>query len=366
MTFANAKGTAANAGDNADIDTENIGAALWMKQRATSGVDKAAPRVWLTHCVFDGNKTATTSGSHKYEGGSAINIVHGAVYADQCIFKNNYDNTRNGCVKFSGADDFSKYQAYLFLNECYFSNNIVGNNNVNGGSVIMQNRKGGLLGMYNCTLHGNNPEGKVSVPILLIKSAIIANTTIVDDCSGNPIRFREEGRDYDNQFIFANNIILQETGTKIKNSASLTINDGAPNYRLAMKGGNLFGKFNSQYYPNSDYFTIVEANEYAGYMYSDLDGANFSDNVLKWNGTMNSGATICNYMSKEIMINDVLKSADINDSDDNVTFSITGSNGDESFAGFYTWLNSIGAIDKDATGATRPDTGWTPGAYQAQ
>lgn len=366
VTFANAKGTAANAGDNADIHTENIGAALWMKQSATSGVDKAAPRVWLTRCVFDGNKTATASGSHKYEGGSAINIVHGAVYADKCVFKNNYDNTRNGCVKFSGADDFAKNQAYMFLNECYFTNNTVGNNNVNGGSVIMQNRKGGLLGMYNCTLNGNNPNGTVNVPILLIKSAIIANTTIVDDCSGNPIRFREESRDYDNQFIFANNIILQEKSDAVKNSVSLTINGGAPNYKLTMRGGNLIGKFNSTYYPNSTYITTVVDNEYTGYKYSDLDGANFTGNVFRWNGTLNDGTTTCNYMSKETMVNDVLKSSDINDSDNNVTFSITGSNGDETYAGFYTWLDSIGAIDKDAAGSTRPATGWTPGAYQAQ
>lgn len=366
VTFTKALGTAENAGDNADIDAENIGAALWMKQKTTSGADKAAPRVWLTRCIFDGNKTATVSGSHKYEGGSAINIAHGAVYADKCIFKNNYDNTRNGCVKFSGADDFTKNQAYLFLNGCYFTNNTVGNNNVNGGSVIMQNRKGGLLGMYNCTLNGNNPNGTTNVPILLIKSAIIANTTILDDCTGNPIRFREESRDGDNQFIFANNIILQENSDAVKNSVSLTINGGAPNYKLTMRGGNLIGKFNSTHYPNSTYVTTVVDNEYTGYKYSDLDGANFTGNVFRWNGTLNNGATTCNYMSKEIMINDVLKSSDINDSDDNVTFSTTGNNGDETFAGFYTWLNSIGAIDKDATGATRPDTGWTPGAYQAQ
>jgi hypothetical protein len=227
----------------------------------------------------------------------------------------------------------------------------------------MQNRKGGLLGMYNCTLNGNNPNGTANIPILLIKSAIIANTTIIDDCTGNPIRFREESRDYDNQFIFANNIILQKSADKAKNSMSLTISK-APNYRLAMKGGNLFGVFNSKNYPNSTYIKTEEANEYAGYKYSDLDGANFTENVFKWNGTLNNGGVTCSYMSQETMINDVLKSSDINDSDENVTFSITGSNGDESFAGFYTWLNSIGAIDKDATGASRPATGWTPGAYQ--
>lgn len=366
VTFTKALGTAADAGDNADIHAENIGAALWMKQKTTSGVDKAAPRVWLTRCIFDGNKTATVSGSHKYEGGSAINIAHGAVYADKCVFKNNYDNTRNGCVKFSGADDFTKNQAYLFLNGCYFTNNTVGNNNVNGGSVIMQNRKGGLLGMYNCTLNGNNPNGTTNVPILLIKSAIIANTTIIDDCTGNPIRFREENRDIDNQFIFANNIILQESGDGVKKSISLT-NKNAKNYKLAMMGGNLFGTFNvgdGKHYANIEAITTVEANEYAGYKYSDLDGANFTENVFKWNGTLNNGGVTCSYMSQETMINDVLKSSNINDSDENVTFSITGNNGDETYAGFYTWLNSIGAIDKDATGASRPATGWTPGAYQ--
>ena len=98
--------------------------------------------------------------------------------------------------------------------------------------------------------------------------------------------------------------------------------------------------------------------------YSDLDNASFSNNMFMWNGTLNNGATTFAYMSKAIMETNVLKSENIND--ESFTFSITGSNGDESFAGFYTWLNSIGAIDKDATGATRPDTGWTPGAYQAQ
>ncbi len=229
----------------------------------------------------------------------------------------------------------------------------------------MQNRKGGLLGMYNCTLNGNNPDGTANVLVLLIKSAIIANTTIIDDCTGNPIRFREENRNFDNQFMFANNIILQETSDDVKKSMSLTINNASA-YKLAMKGGNLYGTFNStDYYPNSAYITTNEESEYHSLKYSDIDNPSFSDNVFKWDGTLNSGATTCNYMSKEIMVDDVLKSSDINDSDKQVTFSITGNNGETSFAGFYTWLNSIGAIDKDATGATRPATGWTPGAYQA-
>jgi hypothetical protein len=82
-----------------------------------------------------------------------------------------------------------------------------------------------------------------------------------------------------------------------------------------------------------------------------------------WNGTFNDGTSTFAYMSKSIM-EGVLKSKKVND--ESFTFSITGKNGEETYAGFYTWLDSIEAIDKDATGATRPATGWTPGAYQAQ
>ena len=364
VTFANATSTASPATDM-NIHTEWVGAALYMKQAATSGVDKAAPRVWLTRCVFDGNETNDTADNNAYGGGSAINLIHGAVYVDNCVFTNNHDNQGNGCIKLSGNKDYNKCQAYAFFNACVFTGNTVDLESVNRGAVILQNRQGALLGMYNCTLYNNTTDdgsGKISVH--LDRSAIIANCTIAENTGGRyPIRFRAEGGNGDINYILANNIVLH-TADAVKHSFALKRSSSVSGLRVYFKGGNLFGTFNSTSYPNSTYITTNVDNEYTGYKYSDLGGATFTDNVFRWNGTLNNGATICNYMSKEIMINDVLKSSDINDSDDNVTFSITGSNGDESFAGFYTWLNSIGAIDKDATGATRPDTGWTPGAYQ--
>ena len=366
VTFANATSTASPATDM-NIHTEWVGAALYMKQAATSGVNKAAPRVWLTRCVFDGNETNDTADNNVYGGGSAINLIHGAVYVDNCVFTNNHDNQGNGCIKLSGNKDYNKCQAYAFFNACVFTGNTVDLESVNRGAVILQNRQGALLGMYNCTLYNNTTDdvsGKISVH--LDRSAIIANCTIAENTGGRyPIRFRAEGGNGDINYILANNIVLH-TADAVKHSFALKRSGSVSGIRVYFKGGNLFGTFNSTSYPNSTYITTVVDNEYTGYKYSDLGGATFTDNVFRWNGTLNNGATICNYMSKEIMINDVLKSSDINDSDDNVTFSITGSNGDESFAGFYTWLNSIAAIDKDATGATRPDTGWTPGAYQAQ
>ena len=250
---------------------------------------------------------------------------------------------------------------------CLFKGNDLRSPTVNGG-VVAHHRKGALLGMYNCTFYENLSTGGNCIH--LDKSAIIANCTIVNNCySQYPLRFRAESGKNDNQFILANNILLQ-THSEVKNSMAIKMStkgtsDGR-SFRLYMNGGNLYGNLSSDYFTNTTYTTIDTQNEYAGKTYSDFDNPSFADNVFKWDGTLNEGAVECNYMSKEIIINDVLRSADINDSDENVTFSITGNNGDETFAGFYTWLNSIGAIDKDATGAIRPATGWTPGAYQAQ
>ena len=367
VTFANALGTSITAEDT-DIHSVNLGAALYMKQATTAKdtKDKAAPRVWLTDCIFKNNTTNPADGANTYIGGSAINLVHGAVYADHCIFLNNTDSHYNGCVKLSGKNNFASHQAYVFFNACLFKGNDLKAPTVNGG-VVAHHRKGALLGMFNCTFYENLTTGGNCIH--LDKSAIIANCTIVHKCDSQyPLRFRAQTGKNDNQYILANNILIQ-TDTDVKNSMAITMttsggNDGRT-FRLYMNGGNLYGNLSSDYFTNTTYTTIVTQNEYAGYKYSDLDNPSFADNVFKWDGTLNEGAVVCNYMSKETMINDVLKSSYINDSDTNVTFSITGNNGESSFAGFYTWLNSIGAIDKDATGATRPDTGWTPGAYQA-
>ena len=367
VTFANALGTSITAEDT-DIHSVNLGAALYMKQKytATDNKDKAAPRVWLTNCIFKNNTSNPADGANTYIGGSAINLVHGAVYADHCIFLNNSDNKYNGCVKLSGKNNFASHQAYAFFNACLFKGNDLKAPTVNGG-VVAHHRKGALLGMFNCTFYENLTTGGNCIH--LDKSAIIANCTIVNNCYGQyPLRFRAQTGKNDNQYILANNILIQ-TDTDVKNSMAINMttsgnNDGRT-FRLYMNGGNLYGNLSSNYFTNTTYTTIDTQNEYAGKKYSDFDNPSFADNVFKWNGTLNNGTITCSYMSEEIMVNEVLKSSDINDSDENVTFSITGNNGETSFAGFYTWLNSIGAINKDATGATRPKTGWTPGAYQA-
>lgn len=373
VTFANAYTEVATA-DASDINENNFGAALYMKQMGSGA--KSAPRVWLTDCVFKQNRTNHSAATHIYEGGSCINLVHGAVYADRCVFRNNLENKRNGCVKISGGNLYGDETAYAFFNACVFTENEVETDASGQGSTILRNyRKGSLLGLYNCVFYNNQNSGHDNANhikrniITLDRSAIIANCTIIDDFNtsteSRPIRVRADydNNTHNNKFIFANNLIVDKSGSDINKSIHF-VGTKRNELRLYMEGGNVYGSGSGTYFTNNTNTIINNTNEKSDVKYSDLDNASFSNNMFMWNGTLNNGATTLAYMSKAIMETNVLKSENIND--ESFTFSITGNNGDETFAGFYTWLNSIGAIDKDATGATRPATGWTPGAYQAQ
>ena len=372
VTFTKAYNSISTENDS-NIHENNFGAALYMKQKGSG--DKVAPRVWLTNCIFKENHTNHPASTHIYEGGSCINLVHGAVYADHCEFRNNLENKRNGCVKLSGGDNYSDQIAYAFFNACTFTENEVETDASGQGSAIMRNyRKGSLLGLYNCTFYNNQNSGADATNhikrniITLDRSAIIANCTIVDNFNtstdSRPLRIRA---DYSsagyNQMIFANNLIIDKSGDETNISINY-IGTSRTELRVYMEGGNLFGSGGtSKFFTNGTNTIINTHNEYSGIKYADIDNPSFTDNVFIWDGTLNNGATNCNFMSKDVMVNNVLKSSHIN-RDGDTAFSITDNNGETKFAGFYSWLNSIGAIDKDATGATRPETGWTPGAYQ--
>ena len=215
VTFANAYTNVAAADDSniEAIHTADFGAALYMKQKDSGA--KSAPRVWLTDCVFEHNRTNHSSSKHVHEGGSCINLVHGAVYADRCVFRNNLENKRNGCVKLSGGDLYGDETAYAFFNACVFTENEVETDASGQGSAILRNfRKGSLLGLYNCVFYNNQNSGHDNTShikrniITLDRSAIIANCTIIDDFNtstdSRPIRVRADydNNPHNNKFIY--------------------------------------------------------------------------------------------------------------------------------------------------------------------
>ena len=389
ITFAHA--SCGNVGES----DNNIarGAALYLKDSYGSSAGnqekerKAAPRVWLTKCIFEGNRTMDdTASAGNYIGGSAINIANGAVYADHCIFRDNYDKGFAGCIRLSGNYDKEWLASYAFFNSCLFTGNTVGTYRNDYGCVIQQNRKGALLGMYNCTLYNNNasaPDDKrYGWNIMNFeRSAIIANTTIVDNIysvsntsPGYALRVNGKPNGM-NHYIFANNLLMNTEAPASGNrgyTAILPDAQSSSTARLYMEGGSLFGFWQSGY--GNTTYVFKNGTEYGSgsssgaYAYSDIDSPSYSDGLFRWAGTLKGGTVTCNFMSSEWMKNNVLKSGNINqeDSASHVTFTITETGSETNYPGFFAWLNSLNAIDVDAEGTPRPANGWTPGAYQVQ
>lgn len=390
--------TFADAYSNNNCTSDNTiarGAALYLKDRSASNAGsqeaerKSAPRVWLSRCKFIGNRTVDeVSKVGAYAGGSAINIANGAVYADRCEFRNNYDKGASGCIRLSGAAEKEYLVSYAFFNSCLFTGNTVGTYNAAYGSVIQHNRKGALLGLYNCTLYNNNESAPESQRygwniVNFERSGIVANTTIIDnmysssnaDAPGYGIRVATSNGL--NHFIFANNLVMNTaaaTGTANRGYTFVGPSGTATSTsKLFMEGGSVFGLWQAGY-GNVTYVSVTPANEYGtgtgaqAMAYSDLDNPSFDGKLFKWNGSLKGGTVSCGFMSGEIMVEKVLKSANINQTDSysKLTFSTTGAAGETAYEGFYHWLNALGAIDSDASGASRPAVGWTPGAYQKQ
>ncbi|MBR0246178.1 MAG: hypothetical protein IJQ61_06890 [Bacteroidales bacterium] len=389
ITFAHASSANVGTSDN----TIARGAALYLKDGYGSSAGnqekerKAAPRVWLTNCIFEDNRTLdATAAAGNYMGGSAINIANGAVYADHCIFRNNYDKGFAGCIRLSGNYDREWLASYAFFNACLFTGNTVGTYRNDYGCVIQQNRKGALLGMYNCTLYNNNAAAPDSERygwniMNFERSAIIANTTIIDNIysvsntsPGYAIRVNGKPNGM-NHYIFANNLLMNTQAPASLNRGYTSIlpdASGTSTARFYMEGGSLFGFWQSGYGNTS--YVFKNGTEYgsgsssSAYAYSDIDNPSFSDGLFRWAGTLKEGTVTCNFMSSDWMKSNVLKSANINqeDSASHVTFTTTETGSESNYPGFFAWLNSLNAIDVDAEGTPRPASGWTPGAYQVQ
>ena len=347
---------------------------------------KAAPRVRLNDCVFRSNRTNQTDSDDNYRGGSAINITNGAVYANNCRFEDNIDY-RTGCVCLSGGYEDEYLTSYAFFNACTFTGNRTCNYNSGVGSVVHHPRKGALLGIYNCTFYNNNQpvEGRrYGWNIINVnRSAIIANTTVVDNLyadgaeyTGYPIRISGQYNGA-NHVILVNNLLMNSAAGTLTDNRGSTVAELTGTAKAFLGGGNLFGRWNVGW-GNATYVSKTVANEYRtgtgeddGYLYSALDNPSWVTSALpyyfKWDGTLNSSAVTCNMMSLATM-KTWLKSSDINQTDasTHIEFPTTTAGGDSKYAGFYYWLNTeLGAISKDVTDASRPSTGWTPGSYQA-
>ncbi len=369
ITFCNAF----FSGECSDTATR-MGAALFLSDSFKNtntdtnrdNYKKGAARVYLTDCIFENNRNESSNTGTYFGGGSAIAIQKGYLHANRCTFRNNYDKGYIGCITTCGNYEYENLPSELFFNACLFEGNVTGTSKNSTGHVIHHEAKGFLLGIYNCTFHANNTAAEDNVVhnsnvINIKRSSIIANTTIYQSTydpklawTGYPIRINGSVKGL-NRHIFANNIfqsVPDSNGEGDYRSFSLVnAYTAAQDGRVYLKGNNVMSTI------------LGKKTESDGMYKTDADETLLGSKNLQmtWNGSLgvfewNSGETRYTNMTLEKM-KEILKSSDLDNADATTSSFTWGKT-------FYNWLVDIDAVDKDATGATRPANGWLAGSYQ--
>ncbi|MBO4535667.1 MAG: hypothetical protein J5702_00520 [Bacteroidales bacterium] len=315
-------------------------------------VDGTTTDVEVTDCSFVGNHANTVG----YGGGAVGTIGRGEttmkLKLNKCLFKDNYARIAGAIVNYSNG-------ATIYMNACAFSGNYITNNygcviNLpdNSGKVDNATQPStATLCMNNCSFadnqHSGNGNGQQSCWVNLkgLTKVVMSNCSLIgrtrkesgtaDDTNPNLLRF-------DGTFSGANYLI--------NNIIAMTPTSGTF-YSSDMKSSTVTGYYNKisavlnsgNYTPGTGSASNFKGtSSYFGGLGSSMTEGNPAkwDNCYwSWNGTLATGGDLTKAALTDV--NSTIQTAD---------------------AGFYSWLNSIGALDKDCRGKTRGATTW-PGAY---
>ena len=271
--------------------------------------------------------------------GGAVSIVkNSSIKADDCLFADNV-GSQGGAIAAQNASNS------IFLNDCVFSGN---HSTSNYGTTIALPTNGGTttLCMNNCSFADNtysaSGNGQQSCWINLkgLAQLVMSNSTLIGvtrNANGpatetypNLLRF-DGNKGTGNALI---NNIIAPTDTKC--------------YAIDAQSSSVSAKYNktASVRSSDNYLGVSDANdvygtsEYFGALSWTAASAPKWDNCFwGWNGTLAKGSNT----SKAQLVD--------------VQNAIKDANSD-----FYSWLNSIGALDKDCRGKQRGTTTW-PGAY---
>ena len=347
-TFNNNKATEAAGAiffSSSSTITVNITSSSFLKNSAgTRGgvvaIDGDA-KFTLTSCLFDSNTSADLGGAIAGIGNDP------SIKVNQCVFKDNK-------AKQGGAIANHSLGATYYLNACVFTGNY--STNTYGTTIQFDNTKinsttaYGTLCMNNVTFADNTYSQGAStgqqacwVNLKGITKAVLSNSTMIGQTrnSGGPITesttnlYRFDGNVGSGHYLI-NNIIAQTPASGTYYSCDIQSKSVKGYYNKMSTLKNAANYTTGQgdatdYRGTSSYF--------GGLNY--VAGANPSwDNCYwSWNGTLVAGsnkekATLEN-------VNNTIKTADSN---------------------FHSWLNSIGALNKDGRGKSRGNNTW-PGSY---
>jgi hypothetical protein len=305
----------------------------------------------ISDCRFEGNYTTVPTDGFDPRGG-AVSIPSAGdsrenyidVRIDRCSFKDNRARQAGAIRCWTGK----KADASLFINSCSFEGNHSYANN--GLCIFIYDSK--EFGMNNCSFRNNygsaQSVSRLSWINICRTPTIFSNNTIVGQLQksngdtadyasgGGLIRFEGEGATYD----FINNLIASPKGwcaalldgdAKVRTvntySNKFTSHAVAVDDEDAFNGANWLG-LNTYFGSLAWIASITAAQEYKS--------------GWTWNGTLAIGTPV----SKNTL--------------EDVNAKIQAANAD-----FYTWLGTVGGLDKDQQGNARGAETW-PGAYQGE
>ena len=299
---------------------------------ATVNEVTVTPTVSFTDCLFEGNNCLSQSTANSTavtnNGGGCFKFTDGMkMTLNRCVFKNNQGNNR-GAVFQLGANDV------LFMNQVTFTgNNLTASGNI-WGVNIHSNKS--VVCMNNVTSFNNSaPNAGNHYSFNSDGGWIVTNSTFVDNCTTGVLRANNTSGNGTRKSVFCNNIFIN------KNTANnvLTISTS-----LTSAGHNLFSCSSA---PSN---LTMDASDKTGI--TALNNESYSDSGYLGQYSWTNNLSGFNPATAAI-VEDAIKS------DEEAVGSLTPNVGLD----FYNWLNSIGALGKDARGETR-GTPWWPGAYQ--
>ena len=265
-----------------------------------------AMKVKMNNCFFDRNY-AKQGGAIMFQDASAV------TYLNNCVFTGNYISYRYGTTIQIGGGT-------VCMNNCSFADDTYSTESATSASqqCAWLNVKPAKLVMSNCTLIGTTHRSGG-----------------VDNPSGSACLLRFDG--IANTHYLINNIIATT-----KSGCVSIWSDNSPTINLVsnkltshtVSGSNVVWNTSGV---NSEGFS---GNSSCFGSLAWTGGTAWNNSYWAWNGTLSGGSNTDKASLADVK--SAIQSAD---------------------SGFYTWLNGLGALDKDGRGNARASSTW-PGAYQ--
>ncbi len=149
-------------------------ATLLKTTRAAMFVNSPSATLSFNNCVFKDNVQSGISSSNE-EGGAAICLIKGYVYANGCKFINNTSGSRGAAIR---VDDNSDKGGYCLLNDCLFTGNMIDRDSY-GMAIFARNN----IAINKCIFINNTAKevSKNNPSLNFNHNYVMINSVVIED-----------------------------------------------------------------------------------------------------------------------------------------------------------------------------------------